>query len=136
MPILKSKNLSKLIVAEPERPEPVTLMAQVNVTDDLCRMVATSDRDYAVTLIKRELSRQLRDEIMKKCMPFDVEAGLDDFLYRRKPLRMEVTLADRGKYERWLPIEREAGQREGFIDGEKAVRRRLPHGINIDRTEE
>jgi hypothetical protein len=135
MPILKNADLSKMFITEPKRPEPVTLVAEINVDEELIRLIQ-SDRTYAVNFIKRMLAQRLLDQITARCLPFDVEAGLDDFLYRRKPLRMEVTLADRGKYEHWLPIEREAGQREGFIDGEKAVRRRLPHGIDIDRTDE
>lgn len=131
----KKQNVDQVLCLVPKRPEPVTLVAHINVTDD--RFNRRYPRADLLELAKREMARQLVEGIMAKCFPYALESEFEHFLNGTQPLRMEVTLHDRGSYEHWLPVERREGHREGHSDGykegERATRRRLPHGIDIDR---
>ncbi len=73
--------------------------------------------------LKRRMARSLADHIVEVCQLFeppdvwDVERGL--------PIRMECTINDRGRYENWLPLERDEGRKEG----RKRAIESLPYGI-------
>lgn len=134
---IRKQDLNSLVCQQPQRPEPVTLVAQVDLDDIDWNFPSRAGRRHQIIeQAKRELALQLLDGIIAKCFPYAIEAGLADFIDRKQPLRMEVTLHDRGSYEHWIPRERSEARREGYKDGAQAVRQRLPHGIDIDRVEE
>lgn len=78
--------------------------------------------------VRRRLARRVADLLMEKCEPFiqnNLANGVPQF-------RLEVVLSDRGAYEHWLPQERKQGRNEGI----EATKKRLPHGIDLDRLDE
>ena len=75
-------------------------------------------------VLKRNMARALAEHIFKQCQVFEVPSHGD--LMRGRPLRMEMTINDRGTYERWMPIERDQARREE----RKRVMDSLPYGMN------
>jgi hypothetical protein len=74
--------------------------------------------------IKRDMARQLADFILENCCPIDVK----DAMRRDDVVRIELTLDDRGAYERMLPEARRDGIREGTKAGAAAMAALIPYG--------
>jgi hypothetical protein len=70
------------------------------------------------------MARQLADFILENCCPIDVK----DAMRRDDVVRIELTLDDRGAYERMLPEARRDGIREGTKAGAAAMAALIPYG--------
>lgn len=75
-------------------------------------------------VLKRNMARALADHIFKQCQLFEMPDYSD--LQMGRPLRMELTINDRGTYEHWIPVERDRARREERT----RVLESLPYGVN------
>ena len=80
--------------------------------------------------IKKMMARELADHICEKCQVFEIPSMAD--LYHGLPIRMELTINDRGAYENWIPNERREAHTNGVKVGADRVRKSIPYGFEID----
>ena len=124
-----------LFVVTPKRPDPIEYAAEEIIPwHELGRhrKWGVLGNEHKLEYIKRCMVHKIAEALVEKLEPFIVQRDCEE----GEAYRVQVTLSDRGAYENWLPMERKAGRREGFMQGEKAIKARLPHGIDLDRIEE
>jgi hypothetical protein len=112
-------------------PEPITFRfdAEPDARDlAMCRGIR--EREELWARWKRRAAVELAEVIAKHCRWFDASSPING-----PSVRLEVTLHDRGQYERWLPVERAQGRNEGDARAVKRLTDSLPHGLADAATE-
>lgn len=129
------REVRNLFVEHPKRPEPIELAVQevIHWVDlDARGRWGVLGNAEKLKYIKRSMVQKLATELIERLEPFIVQ----DMCQKGEVYRVQVTLSDRGAYENWLPAERESGRRQGYKQGDEALRNRLPYGIDPDRVYE
>jgi hypothetical protein len=116
--LLKDMDLFR---TNPTRPEPINLAIRHVINWREFEFRKHDPEDIART-VKHYMVSKLSAALMERLQPFIVESMTGDGMV----YQMEVMLSDRGTYERWLPVENEAGRRQG----KKEVLDALPYGMN------
>lgn len=113
-------------VRNPDRPQPMNFAFRETVDHrqlSFCRDM--DDRRRLFDDLKRRAAHALAQHIAKHCKWFDASPPT----YGELAIQLELTISDRGSYENWLPVERQAGRREGREQALKQCAESLPYGL-------
>lgn len=124
------KDVMEEVFCESPKPPVTETFTYQHLVDDLEIRELRRNPGY-VESIKRQMTHALVDFIIKKCQLFQMPKMHD--LERGIPIRMELTINDRGTYENALPRAREKAFREGVKSGADEVIKSLPHGFEPDQ---
>lgn len=106
----------------PARPEPINLVLRHVIDWRVFEMWRRQDLEGITREVQNYMVSKLTAALMERLQPFIVESASSEGMC----YQMEVMLSDRGTYERWLPVENEAGRREGYKQAVEA----LPYGMD------
>lgn len=121
--------MGDVVYQEPKRPKTEVFVYQ-HVLDPF-EVERLRHRPEFVESLKRMMAHKLADRILETCQVFEIPEFRA--LERGVPIRMELTINDRGTYENWIPRERDAAKREGFRVAVEEVRKSTPYGFELDQ---
>ena len=128
------KDVMYEVFRESPKPPVTETFTYQHLVDDLEIRELRRNPGY-VESIKRQMTHALVDFIIKKCQLFQMPKMHD--LERGIPIRMELTINDRGAYENIIPRERADAKREGIKVGIEVgierVKRSMPYGFELDQ---
>ena len=128
------KDVMEEVFCESPKPPVTETFTYQHLVDDLEMMEIRRDPGY-VESIKRQMTHALAAFIINKCQLFQMTKMHD--LERGIPIRMELTINDRGAYENIIPRERADAKREGIKVGIEVgierVKRSMPYGFELDQ---
>lgn len=128
-----SRDMMPEEVRHPERPEPINFAYRERVDfGDMRDPTDPRERHEHFERLKRNAANKLANHIAMHCKWFDMR---DPLAGGDVVLQLELTIADRGAYENWLPNERGAGKREGYAAAMKQAAASLPYGLADAATE-
>lgn len=108
------KDVMEEVFCESPKPPVTETFTYQHLVDDLEIRELRRNPGY-VESIKRQMAHALVDFIINKCQLFQMPKMHD--LERGIPIRMELTINDRGTYENALPRAREKAFQEGLKMG-------------------
>lgn len=117
--------IAELIYEPPKRPISETFFYQ-HVLDWMELESLKRDKGY-VRALKRRMAHSLAEMIVEKCQLFQMPEMHE--LRDGTPIRMQLTVNDRGAYENIIPRERAEAKREGVKIGAERVEKSLPYGF-------
>lgn len=128
------KDVMEEVFCESPKPPVTETFTYQHLVDDLEIRELRRNPGY-VESVKRQMANALVDFIIKKCQLFQMPKMHD--LERGIPIRMELTINDRGAYENIIPRERADAKREGIKVGIEVgierVKRSMPYGFELDQ---
>ena len=128
------KDVMEEVFCESPKPPVTETFTYQHLVDDLEIREIRRNPGY-VESIKPQMTHALVDFIIKKCQLFQMPKMHD--LERGIPIRMELTINDRGAYENIIPRERADAKREGIKVGIEVgierVKMSLPYGFELDQ---
>lgn len=123
--------VAEMLYEPPKRAEPKVFVYQrVLDRDELKHLRRGAEVDY-IQYIKREMAHKLADHIFKECQVFQIP-GMRE-LMAGYPIRMELTINDRGTYENLIPHAERVARSKGIKAGATAVMRTIPYGFEPEQ---
>jgi len=126
---LARDRVAELMYEPPKRPIAETFTYQ-HILDWMELERLRDDKGF-VRYLKRHMAHSLADMIIEKCQLFQMPEMYE--LARGTPIRMELTINDRGAYENIIPHERDVAKREGVKIGAERVEKSLPYGFELNQ---
>lgn len=127
MRLTKDVIRESLSVANRPNGQPVSeVFCYQHVLDRLELELLSRDPTF-IKVIKGRASRELADHIIEKCHLFEIPSFVE--LRGGVPVRMELTINDRGAYENLIPRERADARKEGIDIGASRVTKSIPYGF-------
>ena len=123
--------VAEMLYEPPKRAEPKVFVYQrVLDRNELEYLRRGLEVDY-VKYIKRDMARALADHIFKECQVFQIP-GMQE-LMQGYPIRMELTINDRGTYENLIPQAERVARSVGIKAGKDEVKRTIPYGFEPEQ---
>jgi len=123
--------VAEMLYEPPKRAEPKVLVYE-RVLDrhELQHLKRGAEVEY-IRYIKQEMAHKLADHILKECQVFQIP-GMQE-LMRGYPIRMELTINDRGTYENLIPQAERVARSVGVKAGKDEVKRTIPYGFEPEQ---
>lgn len=128
MAVMIDEMVSRFIQEPPKRPVSETFCYQHVLEWDDMKMMKI-DPAFYMERLKRRVANELADAILEHGSFFEMPSHFE--LMRGTPIRMELTINDRGRYERMIPIARDEAKREGVEIGAERVKKAIPYGFEL-----
>lgn len=123
--------VAEMLYEPPKRAEPKVFVYQrVLDRNELRHLKTGSEVDY-IQYIKREMAHKLADHIFKECQVFQIPEVQE--LMQGYPIRMELTINDRGTYENLIPQAERVARSAGVKAGKDEVKRTIPYGFEPEQ---
>ena len=114
---------------EPKRPKTEVFSYEHRL--DPYELEATRHRNDFKVWLKRRMANELAEHIIDKCQLFRMPDMRD--LERGIPIRMELTINDRGTFENARYAIEDAAKRQGVKTGIESVKKSMPYGFELDQ---
>ncbi len=123
--------VAQMLYEPPKRAEPKLFVYQ-RVLDkhELRHLRPGGEIDY-IQYIKRDMADKLADHIFRECQMFQIP-GVPE-LVQGYPIRMELTINDRGTYENLIPHAERVARSVGVKAGKDEVKRTIPYGFEPEQ---
>ena len=121
--------MGDVIYQEPKRPKTEVFVYQ-HVLDPF-EVECLRHRPEFVESLKRMMAHKLADHILETCQVFEIPEFRA--LERGVPIRMELTINDRGTFENARYAIEDAAKRQGVKTGIESVKKSMPYGFELDQ---
>jgi len=123
--------VAEMLYEPPKRAEPKVFTYQkVLDRNELQHLSRRGEVDF-IRYIKQGMARALADHIFKECQVFQIPEMRE--LMSGYPIRMELTINDRGTYENLIPQAERVARSNGIKAGATAVMRTIPYGFEPEQ---